>query len=264
MKIRRRYLATFAALLVSGCIENLNQAGVASTTRSLLGPLFDSDLATHDVIIIGETHGTKEIPFTIAALSDQLGARTLFALELRPESASMTCPPEEFAISWGRAGADGRSSKAMLAALCKIRANAKRHDSEFLLIDDRSATQRTFYDSAAAAISEKLDSGKFDNAIVLTGNFHARNGEGHLAAALATRGKRVVTATASAPSGSAWQCKDSGCGEHKISLKFCEDTGGDQPNWTADVPAGRRWDRCITFPTLTASYPADETPTPEA
>lgn len=255
--------ATFLAIAVScllGCTQTQTFSTQPSVQKSGLGQQFDEDLASHDVIIIGEIHGTKEVPKAVADLSANISGRTLFALELKPESESLTCPPTEFPPSWKSKYADGRSSQAMLAAFCEIRDNAMRYGNEILLIDIRSAEQRTFYDAAAIQIAEKLDGGRYDNVIVLTGNYHSSRGTAHLAGALQKLGKSALTATMSSPKGTAWTCRKPDdilvCGPAETSPHFCKNQAVDESGWTADVPSEFKWDRCLTFPKVTASPPA--------
>lgn len=259
-QIRRSLASQAIALgLLGSCASN----DPINATSSILAAdsTFANDLAASQVLIIGETHGTNEIPTFVADLSHTLPGRTLFAFELSSDTTPLDCDRMIPPPGWRNIN-DGRTSPAMLAAICAVKKVKPKSRADAIFIDDRPAGNATFYAGASRTIIAQLSSGKFDRVVVLAGNYHARNAESALASLLRRAGLKVVTATASSPvPGEAWQCQgaDLGiCKVYTVQLDFCPGQNPNKPLWTSNVPSGFRWDRCLIFPKLTASISSSD------
>ena len=214
-----------------------------------------------EVLIVGETHGTREGPAEFSNLlrSVAAGGNVVLGLELAPESAQLPCDrrPESLPETWSRVVADGRSSLAMHDLLCDAKSLAESDGVRIVyLVDEKAAGD---FDAAAAGkFLDEIRAEPGATGVILVGNFHARNQGRSLAPPIRAAGYRVATATLSTqdPKAAAWQCQNSGCGVHPVALNFCQAPAAPAAQWLPS--ADPRWDYCLIMPGLTPSPPLAE------
>lgn len=239
-------LATVLTLL-SACTTIDQGAVVSAPTRN------------GEVLVLGEIHGTAEIPNLTLTLLERAArhGKVIFGVELAPDSAALSCSSRTMSVpdSWRRPKADGRTSVAMHALLCGARKLLAAGSLQIVYLDDRSAGV-SFDENAAARFTGALARSPGATAIVLTGNFHARQSGRSLAMNLRNAGLKVVAATASTadPMARSWQCQGGKCGEQIVAVDFCRTTVSIRhPIWT--LSKDPRWMQCLVLPGLSASPP---------
>jgi hypothetical protein len=231
-------------------------AGAALGPPSAWNDPPDTQTSNH-VIVIGETHGTNELPDYVAKLLDHLVQRgpVVIGLELNPDSSRLPCNRSgELPASWKAESADGRSSLAMRALVCHARAVARTGRVQVVYL---RATDQAFDEMGAEAFTRRFSPGTGRFGVILTGNLHARNSASSLAGHLRLAGLHVTTATVSTndQAARAWQCRADGCGEKAAQAMFCPvDVVPNRPEWIKSPDP--RWDHCLVVPTLSASAPA--------
>ncbi len=145
----------------------------------------------HRVLLVGEIHGTAEVPALVADLADALAAEAplVVGLELpRDEQKridafldSAGTGDDRVALLagkfWTRDYQDGRSSLAMLELLERLRQLRLRTQIEVLALDqvgaavaDGDARDRAMAEGLSAALEAQPEA----RALVLAGNFHTR------------------------------------------------------------------------------------------
>lgn len=233
--------------------------GVAAETLGVA--VRNAPVTRNETLIIGESHGTAEAPAFTLALIDQLSREgpVVFGVELSPDSTALPCGGAGAALpaSWKKDRADGRTSIAMHDLVCGAQKLAKRRRITVVFLDDRSSG-KPFDTNAASKFVDVLKATPNAAGVILTGNFHARNSPGSLTANIRALGVQVVSATQSTgfAGSTAWQCTTAGCGAGPISLQFCGGSGSSAPiKWMSN--ADGRWDKCLSFPRLSASPPFD-------
>jgi erythromycin esterase-like protein len=147
--------------------------------------------AGHRVLLIGEIHGTGEVPALVADLADSLAAEhdLLVGLELpRDEQKRIDAFLDSAGTGedraalltgkfWTRDYQDGRSSAAMLELLERLRQLRLRTKVEVLALDQVGAAmaEGDARDRAMAErLSAALEAHPKARALVLAGNFHTR------------------------------------------------------------------------------------------
>jgi erythromycin esterase-like protein len=199
------------------------------------GPL----LAAGNTVLIGEMHGSQQIPRAVAALSCAAARRKLavtVALEQPVEDAGAL---EAFARGaaplktefWTRPYQDGRSSKAMLRLLEDLRA-LRRSGARIRVapFDPHPADSKLRDGQMAERLAALRKERPADLFLVLSGNLHNRLTVGvpwdaeyrpmgwHLAQA----GVRVVSLDAAYKTGTTWMCETpdaKSCGPHPVRGK---------------------------------------------
>jgi hypothetical protein len=154
-------------------------------------------LAAGRILLVGEVHGTREMPAAfgdLVAHAVKMGLHVRVGLEL----------PEDLSSSWTD---DGRSSKAMAAMRKRVRAlgvpifgfQRKRGDLDYADVIAREASPDTIV-------------------IALMGSTHARtdcrDDEITTGCLLKRQKLDVKSVYLTAAAGSAWNCNSGGCGAH--------------------------------------------------
>lgn len=236
--------------------------------------------AAGKVLIVGEMHGTREVPAAVAGLACLLARhheRVLVGLEF-PEAMTADFLEPFHAAPDARAGRalaashpfwterespDGRGSVAMLDLLETLRPLVRAGKVKVFAFD-RSGTEDEHADRdllMARSIAERR--AEADTLLILTGNIHAmkrvlRRGERTLVPmASHLPAEETISLNAVAlDNGEAWNCQADGCGVHA------------NPGWRGpgvpDAPAlvlepapDGRYDGMLYLATSTAAPPPD-------
>ena len=237
-------MGALAATGVAAACLGLGPAGCAPAIRSTTSPrlvrcdaaLAQSEALTAPLVLVGEIHGSAEIPAAFGSLvCHALGRRPretiLVGLEMFSSAqgaidaflASDGGAPARAALLehefWRREYQDGRSSRAMLALLDELRgygaAGGKLHVRALDPPRYDSASDR---DAAMAnTLSAAMDALRPAQTLVLVGNVHSRTLEGYpwdAAAAFVSMGARLrathdeLTALdIKAAGGTVWICR---------------------------------------------------------
>lgn len=220
-------------------------------------------LADGDVLILGEMHGSAEIPQYFFELIRRAARReprqpVTVGLELSPSSGQMNCNSDAsrpLPQSWTRPAQDGRSSRAMRDLLCWLKSSPR---FRVVFLDDEERGDD--FDRRAAVRFRDVLKARHGIGLILTGNFHARNDAGSLAAHLRRLGTTVRTVTVSAPVAETWICSNEqgSCGARRANINFCSNDPDDavELRWHTIADPRFRWDYCLSFPRLTPSAPA--------
>lgn len=229
---------------------------LASANKDLTVPV-----DTGEVLVLGDTHGTAEIPEAARNLVNVMSRQgpLVLGLELDSDSANIPCTTEAATvpISWRRAAADGRTSRAMRDLLCYALKLEKKRKLKIVYLNS-AGRGRDFDTKAAHLFQEAMRATPRGTGLVLAGNFHTRNMGAAIPPALRAAGYKVTTATAStrATNVEVWQCQPDGCGLRPTTIDFCpEATPGAGPGWQNSPDP--RWDKCLTIPSLSPSLPFD-------
>lgn len=238
-------------------------SGCAHSSNSDVRPIqqFVDATASHGAraVLIGEIHGTNEVPGFFFDLVDRLsrdGRPLAVGLEMPPDVVRAGCPAEggPAAVFWKQAQ-DGRTSLAMRSLVCRLEVLAARRNLElfgFAGDEEQGGGLHPF----VAPIRQKAQGA--GRALVLVGNYHSRRGApGSLASGLADAGVAVLTLTASSPSYGAWACQGMGdCGSRQLGASFCKDVEPPPEGATVATQPGIAWDGCAVFARTTPSPPA--------
>ena len=228
-------------------------------------------LADGETLVLGETHGSNEIPtYFLGQVRREIRRRPVtVGLEISPSSGRLNCrssDPARLPPSWTRADQDGRSSRAMRDLLCALRRPqfARRVRVVFLDDEERGAE----FDRRAAARFRQVLSDGAGIGLILTGSFHARNNAGSLATQLRELGATVQTVVVSAPVADVWQCSGQAhsCGVRHPNINFCSNgpVAARELHWFPAADPRFAWAYCLSMPRLTPSLPAmtDRAPRP--
>lgn len=231
-------------------------------------------VGTHELVLLGEMHGTREIPQLTGVLVARY-ARTepvLLALEV----AAVDQPRVDAFLDSGGSDADfaavlagehwqgmhdGRDSVAMLGLLEHMRRlRAGGADVSVALIDAPGDGDRD--ERMANALREAMTAHPEARTLVLTGNVHAMTGEpptmvlpdGTPYKAPTTLGRHLLDLSPlsidiQAEAGEFWGCQQT-CGPHPAGSRL---PGRDTMQV---VPAGGSWDLRLMLPRFHASVPA--------
>lgn len=234
---------------------------LAASAEAPSAAIRNAPVARNETLVIGESQGTAEAPAFTLALIDQFSRKgpVVFGVELSLDSTALPCGGAGAALpaSWKKDRADGRTSIAMHNLVCGVERLAERRRITMVFLDDRSSGKPYDVD-AASKFADALKAAPKATGVILTGNFHARNSPGSLTSNIRAAGVRVVSATQSTDfeGSTAWQCTTAGCGAHPVSLQFCDGSGPSAPiEWMPS--ADSCWDKCLSFPRLSASPPFD-------
>jgi hypothetical protein len=237
---RRARSATLPALSVAlavtiacaGCGSKSGQSPIESCGARPTG--IDSLLEPGALTIFGEIHGTSEIPafFAGVACHAAQGSReVVVGLEI-PDT--LQGQVDRFLESGGAAADvealvqgefwtydDGRSSKAMLALLDRLRLLARGGAKLHVALFDGTFPGPGQRDPGMAAnISTAIEKTPRAVGLILVGNLHAKmDSERWMAWHLAKRHPHLRTLGVAYSGGSAWVCTENGCGPTELSGK---------------------------------------------
>lgn len=232
-------------------------------------------LQPSSVVLVGEMHGTHEMPAAVSEIVCQALAAKLqvtLALELPQDdqalldtylaSAGTASDRAAFLTSpfWSSQNQDGRASVAMLRLIDDSRKRRQAGlDLEVVLLDRPQAMQqrdRVMADRLIEAVEAAPD--RFF--VALMGNLHNRvsQGSGRLgvfsAQALPTTVVTSLLATYSG--GSAWICTEDGCGAHDLAGKPSDA----MPRTVTLGSRSNHYDGTLFVGAITAASPAKEAP----
>jgi len=254
------------ALAAGAAISLLPSASASSKSREADEI---SSNAPGAVLLLGEIHGTNEVPAYTSSLIRTLTRQShlVVGLELNDDSAGLPCESGKLRArgkpvpaSWSYALADGRSSVAMAKLVCQAK-ELERKGLLSLVYLEGPGRDRDFDSKAAGYLDRVLKRYPNARALVLTGNFHALNNRPSMAWALRNLGYAVTTTTVSSGDrkAAAWQCQRDGCGLKSLDAALCpEHPGNSKSAWYPSQDP--RWDKCVSFPHMTASFPYDAPP----
>ena len=208
------------------------------------------------VLVIGELHGTAEIPTFTGKLVSSLSKhhQIVVGLEQQEDTENLPCGRTgAFPSSW-RDIQDGRSSIAMWQLICELETKRSGKRVKIVFLDRRTESAPKFDPVAAATFIAKFRDRRAIG-IVLAGNAHAKNTSDSFAGLLRKNGTKVVTATVSSANvdATAWQCRSDGCGVKTGGSNLCL-ASSKEAEWIKSPDP--RWDYCLLLPKLTASLPA--------
>jgi hypothetical protein len=212
-------------------------------------------------LVVGEFHGTTEIPRTFLDLVRRTARDRpiVVGLELPPSAGRLSCRAGALVPDgWASAQQDGRRSLAMRELVCALRSGSLSRRVRVVFLDDNRGRQDDF-DARAAELFRRAMLRRPAAGLILTGSYHARNAPGSLASHLRALGQTVDTLVVSAPAGEAWFCADGGaCGRNPVRINFCSQRpgGAERPRWFRVASAGAPWDQCLSIPRVTPSPPA--------
>lgn len=237
--------------------------------------------AAGKAIVIGEMHGTREVPAAVAGLACLLARhheRVLVGLEI-PETMATGFLEPFYAAADAQAGMalatshpfwtaresqDGRSSVAMLDLLESLRPLVRLGKVDILAFDravpEDGAADRDLL--MAQAIEERRADA--DALLILTGNIHAMKRVLHrgewtlvpMASHLPAEETISLNAIALAD-GEAWNCQSDGCGAHANPGWRGRPGVPDAPALVLDPEADGRYDGMLFLATSTAAPPLD-------
>jgi hypothetical protein len=291
-------LAALAALLIGGFMAvhaagvraastqkastqkaGVQEAGDLSRTAREAAALIDAGVRNRHMVMLGEIHGTAEIP----AVAGELAARwtqgagkqpVLLGLEaastdqarvdryLASKGAAADRTDLIAGTHWTEPKHDGRDSRAMAALIERMRAlRAAGADISIAMFDAPGAGERDA--RMAASLRRAIAAHPKSRVLVLTGNVHAMTGK---PPEMYNDGKRFVPPTTMARhladlhpvsieframQGDAWVCQDT-CGRHAFPTSGRSIAG---PTLEPHDP-GASWDYLAVLPRFTASPPA--------
>jgi len=242
-----------------------------------------ADQLTSSTVLLGEQHGTTEIPALFAdlvchAASRHQGQTVLVGLELpastQPAIDLLLDGPEKDAGTrallahsfWQQETQDGRTSQAMLALLERLRTyRAQGMRLAVRAIDSNTGHDRDSF--MAGTLSEAIATIRPAQTMVLVGDYHSRVIKGYpwkpdddhrpLGALLRDKdpdvlGLRVIWRRP----GSAWTCNTSmECGPHPVRARAFE---GSVPQLALDLDAADKvgWSGALFVEAVNASPPA--------
>jgi hypothetical protein len=236
--------------------------------------------ARHRLVIVGEVHGSMEVPALILdvarRVTDDPALQLVVALEMPDRMAPAL---DRFLTDKDPAGAqaeimadafwtwrDGRSSQAMLALITGLRELGRDGRSVSIVPFDASDTQgdaaKLRDANMAVNVRRVLREQPQSRILLLTGNYHARTTVGapwdadleHMAYLL--RDERPLTLDARSPTGSVWVCNPD-CGVYEFGKQAPPADAGVR---LFDTPSDAGYHGEIVFPRFTASPPVLDAP----
>jgi len=248
-----------AALLVQsmGCAH----APVVRTPCGRTISNLDAVTGAGRTLILGELHGTREIPEAAGAIACEASERgpVVLGLELPPEALVRTSP------LWSQPSQDGRTSEAMAALLERV-ASWRREGRpiEVLGFDGNETTVESRDTVMAATLARHRAERPDATFVLLMGNLHARRQigspwnpkDGHrwLASQLTFP---VTTLDVAAPRGTAWIC--GGATPETCGPKTVSTSKGGASN-SIQLRSDGVYDGVLDLSSLTASPPATSKP----
>jgi hypothetical protein len=278
-------LAAIAAVLIGiGGMQaaGAQEAGDVARVATQAATLIDGELGARHVVMLGEIHGTEEIP----AITGELAARWTTGAGKKPlllglEAASVDQSGVDRYLAskgtaadranllagthWNEQHHDGRDSQAMAALIERMRAlRAAGADVSIAMFDAPGAGERDA--RMAASLRKAMAAHPTARVLVLTGNVHAMTGKPHemflddkpytppTTMARHIADLHPVSIEFRALRGDAWTCQDT-CGRHPLPTGTRSMTG---PTLERHDP-GESWDYLVALPRFTASPPAVST-----
>ena len=191
-------------------------------------PHFDPHLRPNKLILLGEIHGTNEIPDLTLLLIEKVLKKTipvtLFIEHAKKEQVAINTYLKSIGSQtdkdsltkhdfWQRKTQDGRTSMAMLELIESIRSLKSNYaDIEIVLIDNPSSSDRDkfMYETIVA----NMNSDTTRSYIGLVGNYHSRlkTGSGSLGSLLKEYNINLLSLCFSYSGGTAWVCSKGECG----------------------------------------------------
>jgi len=274
-------------ILVCGLLAGCRSGNLLAPPVSCGAEIAGQEQLTAPLVLVGELHGTSEIPAAFGRLvcraaAERPGETVLAGLEVLSSSqaaidaflasdggaaAARALLAQEF---WKREYQDGRSSKAMFSLLDEIRRLRKAGlRIEVLALDtehydspgDRDATM-------AASLVEAIEKVRPAQTLVLVGNVHSRTLNGYpwdakaayvpLGALLRARYDDLVALDAKNSGGSAWICTSAAAQDCGAREQGAREMSGPFPRIAMDPAAAPRTghDGALFIGPVTASPPA--------
>jgi hypothetical protein len=291
--IVRCLLPLLLALVSTACVHPdppsvaAPERTAAPAPRDALDLLADA-VATHRLVLLGEMHGTREIPALVGDLIEResrAGGPLILGLEITAQDQrvldryldSAGAPTDRAALlaaaHWTEPHHDGRDSQAMAGLIERVRQlRAQGRAVRIVLFDpvdaggaidagDRNRGMASVLRQAAlAAPRARLR--------VLTGNVHAMTGKpawemfdesGRRIEPPMTAGRHLAdlhpfSIDIEALRGTAWTCQDGTCTTHEYRAK----PGMQAPAIEVATQAGAAWDATLLLPAFSASPPASQ------
>ncbi|MFP7723632.1 hypothetical protein [Lysobacter sp. A3-1-A15] len=265
-------MKTFSALaiLLSGALV----ASCSSVPLDLVDPSCggSTDIPDSRLLIFGELHGTEEAPALVGQYVCRVaknGREVVVGLEIdsgeqeRLDSylRSPGSPTDRLELLagpfWQRPGQDGRSSRAMLNLVERLRATRATGGNIRLVAIDQPHSGTTRDAAMAAAIRAALPSGSEGRIVVLIGNYHAsRAPRTDSSTAFLLSDLSPTTIGIAYRSGTAWVC-DMGriCGDRPVSSKWAADR---LPGFHDGVSPWPGYDGTYLMDRISASPPAKQ------
>ncbi|WP_166212204.1 ChaN family lipoprotein [Cognatiluteimonas telluris] len=242
--------------------------------------LLAETIAARRLVLLGEMHGTREIPALVGDLIEResrAGGPLVLALEITTRDqpvvdrylASAGARADRAALlagaQWTEPHHDGRDSQAMAGLIERVRLlRARGRDVSIVLFDPADAADRNrgmatiLRATALAAPQARLR--------VLTGNVHAMTDRpawdmfdesGRRIEPPMTAGRHLAdlhpfSIDIEALGGTAWTCQAGRCGAHAYRAK----PGMHAPAIDIATDVGTAWDATLLLPAFTASPPA--------
>lgn len=285
--------ATAALLLLSGCAEHVPHATAAIAEAIRASDAGKSDPAAlkllveaideHKLVLLGEMHGTREIPALVGELVERYikgGGEVVLALEISTReqawvdrylgSAGASADRDALLAGehWQDQMHDGRDSEAMLALIEQVRQLRGQADNVSIVLfdpgDDACRNQQMAENLRAIAHYSPQAT-----LLVLTGNVHAMTSAPPWE--MFDGGKRIdppmtagrflsdlhpLSINIGAASGDMWVCMDGECGAHPVLVRG---DAGAEPTLERTKPAESAWDATLILPRFRASPPAVRT-----
>jgi hypothetical protein len=286
MSPRFRVLLPLLLVLASTACADHEVPGFAGPApTSAIAPrraldLLAETIAARRLVLLGEMHGTREIPALVGDLIEResrAGGPLVLALEITTRDqpvvdrylASAGARADRAALlagaQWTEPHHDGRDSQAMAGLIERVRLlRARGRDVSIVLFDPADAADRNrgmatiLRATALAAPQARLR--------VLTGNVHAMTDRpawdmfdesGRRIEPPMTAGRHLAdlhpfSIDIEALGGTAWTCQAGRCGAHAYRAK----PGMHAPAIDIATDVGTAWDATLLLPAFTASPPA--------
>jgi hypothetical protein len=242
--------------------------------------LLAETIAARRLVLLGEMHGTREIPALVGDLIEResrAGGPLVLALEITVRDqpvvdrylASTGAPADRAALlagaHWTEPHHDGRDSQAMAGLIERVRQlHARGRDVSIVLFDPADTADRNR--GMAAILRRTALAAPQARLRVLTGNVHAMTGKpawdmfdesGRRIEPPMTAGRLLAdlhpfSIDIEALGGSAWTCQAGRCGAHAYHAT----PGMHAPAIDNAADAGAAWDATLRLPAFTASPPA--------
>lgn len=293
MILNRRKGSLAAAVLVCAALAGCRSGNLPSAAQPSPAPvscgaeIAGQEQLTAPLVLVGEIHGTSEIPAAFGRLvcraaAGRPGETVLAGLEVLSTSqaaidaflasdggaaAAQALLAQEF---WAREYQDGRSSKAMLTLLDEIRRLRKAGlKIEVLALDVEHYDSPSARDAAmAASLVEAIETVRPAQTLVLVGNVHSRTLNGYpwdakaayvpLGALLRARYENLIALDVKNSGGSAWICTSADAKDCGARDQLAREMPGPLPRIDMDPAAAPRTghDGALFIGPVTASPPA--------
>ncbi|ULU25290.1 hypothetical protein [Dyella terrae] len=240
--------------------QNLN---ISDATREL-----QESWNKHPLLVVGDMHGSREIPAIVASTLESSTGRVLVALELPHDEQELVNNYIDNKVDarkallasafWARPlnRQDGRSSQGMLELLSTIQGMRRAGKHIDVVCIGGSEGSQAIDAAMYARLTQARGAGQFDRALVYVGNAHAAafdapDDQASLGTLLRSSNPLIVDI--SSRCGSIWACgKEGTCGVMSMEHMTCAETGG------VARKSGERLgaDSLLVLPAFHASPPA--------